>query len=250
MPELSQVVHLLRKVPLFEGLAAVELAHISRAAQYVEVRRDGVFFREGAPAAVVYVLLHGRVKLTQLTGAAHEVLLAVVGPGECFGTTAALGNHDYPFSARAIRGCRALAWRGEVMAGLMESYPRIALNALNDLVERIEEWRTRYRELATEPVEQRVAQALLRLATKAGWQTDDGVLIDLPLSRQELAEIAGTTLFTASRVLRSWARAGYVDAGRQYVAILQVFALTAIAQGSPAAPVSSYRRKTAAAPHG
>ncbi len=115
------------------------------------------------------------------------------------------------------------------MASLMEECPRLALNALRDLTARLTDLQERYRELATERVERRVAHALLRLADQAGWKTAEGVLIDMPLSRQDLAEMTGTTLYTVSRILSGWQRDGLLDIGRQRVTILDSQGLLAIA---------------------
>jgi CRP/FNR family transcriptional regulator, nitrogen oxide reductase regulator len=177
----------------------------------------------------VYVLHLGRVKLTQSTPEGQQVLLRFIGPGEMFGPTAVLQGQPYPVSAQAVRWCQALVWKGKTMASLMEDHPRIALNALRDLTARLQELRERYRELATERVERRVAQAILRLAAQAGWRTEDGVLIDMPLSRQDLAEMTGTTLYTVSRILTGWQRDGLLELGRQRVAIIDSQGLIALA---------------------
>lgn len=229
MPELFQVVRHLQQVRLFRGLGPADLQTVGRAAQHREVDAGRFFFRQGSTADVVYVLHLGRVKLTQSTPEGHQVVLRFIGPGEMFGPMAVVENQLYSVSAEAVRWCQALAWNGKTMAALMEDCPRIALNALSDLTARLQELRERYRELATERVERRVAQALIRLAGQAGWKTEDGVLIDMPLSRQDLAEMTGTTLYTASRVLSAWQRDGLLDLGRQRVTILDSQGLISIA---------------------
>jgi CRP-like cAMP-binding protein len=115
------------------------------------------------------------------------------------------------------------------MAALMDQYPRIARNALSDVTARLRDLQERYRELATERVERRVAQALIRLAGQAGWKTERGVLIDMPLSRQDLAQMTGTTLYTVSRTLSGWQRHGLLEIGRQRVRILDFPGIVAIA---------------------
>jgi CRP-like cAMP-binding protein len=177
--------------------------------------------------------MRGRAKLTQATPEGHDALLRFVGPGEIFGPTATLKDRLYPVSAQAVSRCSALAWEGRTMVHLIEEHPRIAINVIEDLSAHIEELRHRYLELATERVERRVAHALLRLAEHAGWNTREGVLIDVPLSRQDLAEMTGSTIYTVSRLLREWQRQGLVSAGRQRVAIVQPQRLLAIAQDWP-----------------
>jgi CRP-like cAMP-binding protein len=168
--------------------------------------------------------------LTQVTPEGDQVILHLVHPGEMFGGIAVLGDATYPVSAQALEDCQALAWDGEGMAGLMERTPRLALNALRLLAGRVQELQDRVRELATERVERRVARTLLRLARQAGRKVENGVWIDLPLSRQDLAEMTGTTLFTVSRVLSRWEQQGLVEAGRERVLIRFPHGLVRIAE--------------------
>src|SRR5687768_18156901 len=108
------------------------------------------------------MLVEGRVKFAQVTAEGQQVLLRVAGPGEIFGTVAALGDALHPASAQATTDCVALAWRNEAIAVLMSRFPLIALNVARFLAGRLREFQDRYRELATERVERRVAHTLLR----------------------------------------------------------------------------------------
>jgi len=110
--------------------------------------------------------------------------------------------------------------------------PRLALNGLEMIAKHFVRAQDRYRELATERVEQRVARALLRLARHMGKKVDAGVLIDMPLSRQNLAEMAGTTLYTVSRILRKWEMNGFVNIGRERVVLKRPHDLVMIAENS------------------
>lgn len=215
---------------LFQGLSLAEHQAALQAARRRRVRREAFFFQQGDPANALYVLTVGRVRLTQVTPEGDQVILHLVHPGEMFGGIAVLGDATYPVSAQALEDCQALTWDGESMAGLMERTPRLALNALRLLAGRVQELQDRVRELATERVERRVARMLLRLARQAGRKVDNGVLIDLPLSRQDLAEMTGTTLFTVSRVLSRWEQQGLVEAGRERVLIRFPHGLVRIAE--------------------
>jgi CRP-like cAMP-binding protein len=115
------------------------------------------------------------------------------------------------------------------MASLMERYPRLALNALQLVAARLHELQVQYRQLATERVERRVARALLRLVQQAGRQVESGVLIDLPLSRDDIAQMTGTTLFTVSRIISRFEADGLLEAGRQRVIVRHPHGLLKIA---------------------
>lgn len=223
-------IQLLAQSPLFQGLSPTELQAALRSARRRQVRREAFFFQQGDPASALYVLTAGRVRLTQVTPEGDQVILHLIHPGEMFGGIAVLGDATYPVSAQALEDCQALAWDGEGMVRLMERTPRLALNALRLLAGRVQELQDRVRELATERVERRVARTLLRLARQAGRKVEGGVLIDLPLSRQDLAEMTGTTLFTVSRVLSRWEQQGLVEAGRERVLIRFPHGLVRIAE--------------------
>lgn len=115
----------------------------------------------------------------------------------------------------------------------MERYPLIALNGMRFLAGRLAEFQDRYRELATQRVERRVAHALVRLMRQIGRKTAGGVLIDLSLSRQDIAEMTGTTLFTASRILSGWESQGLVQTDRARILVHRPEQIEAIAEEMP-----------------
>jgi CRP-like cAMP-binding protein len=219
---------------LFEGLDPDDLGAVLKAGRLRRIKCGAIFFYQDQPATTLYVLIEGRVKFTQVTADGQQVLLRVIGPGEMFGAVAALGDAVHPATAEAHVDCLALAWRSEVVADLMARFPRLALNALRFMAERLKEFQDRYREMATERAERRIARTLLRLAGQLGRQVDEGVLIDLALTRQDIAEMSGTTLFTASRILKAWQQQGIVKGGRERVLICNLPSLASIAEDSPA----------------
>ena len=222
---------ILAGAPLFRDLDADALAAaLAEAAQRVRIERGSAFFRQGELAHRFYVLLRGRIKVAELTPEGHQVVVRYAGAGEMFGCVSLYGHEDYPASATAATRCEALAWDCQATQRLMERYPRLAINTLKLLGKEMAELRARYRELATERVEQRVARALQRLAGQAGKKVDGGVLIEFPLSRQDLAELTGTTLHTVSRILSDWERQGIVESGRQRILIRKPHGLIALAE--------------------
>lgn len=224
---------LLEGLDLFRGLSPAELAAVVDAARHSTIARGAVLFREGDPADALYVLAQGRVKVTQLTADGDELLLRFVGPGELFGCVAALGERVYPGTASAVEPGMVLRWGNSAVAALLERCPRLSQNALRLMAGRVLELQDRLRELSTERVERRVARALLRLARQAGRKVEGGVLIDLPLSRQSLASMTGTTLYTASRIISRWEQQGLVASGRERILIRHPHGLVAIAEDLP-----------------
>lgn len=149
------------------------------------------------------------------------------------GIIVALSNATYPLSAEAVADCQALKWDYEATIRLMEQYPHLALNGLRLVSGRFFELQERYRELATARVERRIASALLRLARQTGKRTERGVLLDLPLSRQDLAEMTGTTLYSVSRIVSGWEQQGLIESGRERIVILSPHGLVTIAEDLP-----------------
>jgi CRP-like cAMP-binding protein len=227
-------VRLLVDVPLFEGLEREALASIAEDARLVRAAAGRAFFREGEPAGVFFVAARGRIKFTQISAEGHEVILRVIGPGEPFGGVAAfVDGSTYPVTARALDAAEAYGWDGAVIVGLMHRFPVIAINAARMIADRLHELQRRHRELMTERVERRIARALLRLAHDAGRRVEGGVQIDFPLSRQDLAQMTGTTLFTVSRTLSGWEGEGLIATGRRRVTIRRPHGLVRIAEDLP-----------------
>jgi CRP-like cAMP-binding protein len=226
----ADLTQLLAESEPFRGLQVAELQGVLQAARRRHVDRDAFFFHQCDQATAFYLLIQGEAKLTQVTSEGHQMLVRFARPGECFGVIAALRDAVYTLSAQAVDDCLALVWDGETVARLMERYPRISLNVLELIAGYYRRLLDRYQELVTERVERRVARTLLRLARQAGRRTEDGVLIGLPLSREDLAEMTGTTLYSVSRILSRWEHQGLVEAGRGWVLIRHPHALVAIAE--------------------
>lgn len=218
-----------KPVALFAALEPAALREVRASARTRTLAAGAAFFREGDPAHTFFVLDTGSVKVTQLTPEGHQVVLRLLGPGDAFGGVAAFGGATYPVSAEAVTDSTALEWSGDVMAALIERHPTLALNALRFVAGRLHELQVQYRQLATEKVERRVARALLRLVQQAGRRVESGVLIDLPLSREDIAQMTGTTLYTVSRIISRFEADGLLEAGRQRMVIRHPHGLLKVA---------------------
>lgn len=223
----------LQGINLFKDLTEQELQLVSRAFR-TQCYEEGSFlyFQEDL-ATHIYVLLEGRVKMTQLTPEGQQVILHFVSPGEVFGVVAVLIDTTFPASAQVVEDSLVAIWDKSSMYDLMIRIPRIAINALSILAEHTRHFQDRIRELSTERVERRIARTLLRLARETGRRVEAGVLLDLSLSRQDLAEMTGTTLFTVSRTLSQWEAKGILKSGREQVIILYPHGLVEIAEDLP-----------------
>ena len=227
------MIDLLHRVPLFASLSAEALRDVADAAHVRVIEPGAAFFREGDPADSFYVVQSGSVKVTQLTPEGHQVVLRLIAPGDAFGGVAIYDAGTYPVTAEAVTTASAFQWPGPVMARLLERYPALALNTLRFVAARLHELQVQYRQLATEKVERRIARALVRLVERSGRRVDQGVLIDLPLSRDDIAQMTGTTLYTVSRTVSRWEADGILETGRQRILVRNPHALTSIADDLP-----------------
>lgn len=225
--------HILDQSPLFKGLDTAVLEAALTIARQRHVPQGSYFFYQDEPATAFYILLEGRARLSQLTLEGQQVIVRILGPSEAMGIVVALSNTTYPLSADAITDCLALSWDSEATFQLMQQHPQLALNGMRIIANQFVELQNRYRELATERVERRVARTLLRLVRQVGKRVPEGVLVDMPLSRQDLAEMSGTTLYTVSRILSNWEQSGLVSTGRERVILCKSHELVIIAEDLP-----------------
>jgi CRP-like cAMP-binding protein len=225
----SEHIQWARQSQIFQG---VNETILHRAVQHCHAKcfeSGTVIIHQGDPAVAFHILIQGYVKLVQVTPDGHEIVSRFVGPGQEYGVIAVLGGYTYPVSVQTLERCKALVWAGEVLAQLMEQYSQIAFNVLRVMVDRNQLTQRRYQELLTENVEQRIARALLGLLSQAGSRSGSGILIDIPFSEEDLAELTGTTVYSVSRILNQWQRKGWVALGRKQVQVLRPQALESIA---------------------
>jgi CRP-like cAMP-binding protein len=140
-------------------------------------------------------------------------------PGETFGLAMAIGLTRYPATATAVDDSVVLAWPTPAWPRLVERFPSLATSTLQTIGGRLQEVQTRVIEMSTQQVEQRIAHALLRLAKQSGRKVDHGIEIDFPISRQDIAQMTGTTLHTVSRTLSGWEQSGLIESGRQRIVL-------------------------------
>lgn len=219
------------EIDLFKDISEKDLDRLFRHAERKKLQAGEFFFLQGDPAEKMFLLAEGRVKLTQTGPAGQQVLIRMIKPFEIFALVAMISKGGYLVSAQAAVDSEALYWRRSDLMPFVLQVPRLSLNAIRIIAEQLGEIQERYRQATTERVEQRLAHTLLRLASEAGKYVDEGIQIDLPLTRQELAEMSGTTLYTASRTLNQWQEQGIVIARRRRLIVRDTQGLEEIVAG-------------------
>ena len=215
----------LRKTPLFRGLSDSELDEIANAAEEVRFSRRETIFQQDDPVQFVYLIVAGTVKVTQLSEGGKEVILRLDRRGSLIDDLAD-ASQVHASTAQAIHPCSVLAWDASAFEDFATQIPAIYRNAVGIMLGRLRMIEERFCDVTTQRVPQRLARLLIHLAG----QTTQGALDPVGLSREELSQMTGTSLFTVSRLLSLWAEMDILTVDRKAVLIESLPRLLRIAQ--------------------
>jgi len=223
--------HAVAGIALMAAQSSDVLHQAAEAALIRHIPKNTRIFFQGEPAGRAHALLMGSVRITQAGSDGEEILVRFIGAGDIFGCVPLLTDGLYPADATAIVDSVEVSWNPGDLLSLMRQHSGIAINMISILGKRIGETQERLREIATQSVDRRIARALLRLLGQAGRQTGEGIRIVFPLRRKDIADIAGTTLHTVSRILVEWERRGFLSSRNQYLTIFSSEDIHRIAEG-------------------
>ncbi len=213
---------------MFCGISSDDYSRIVASGRAKEFARGEMIYIEGDSVQEVSLLTSGFVKITQLGARGAQVILRLSIPGDALGAQCLVSSGKYCSTAQAGQPCRALVWDVFAFKTLVQRFPVLHSNIARILTEHLVDIEQRFREVATERVGPRVARQVVRLQKTIGRQVRGGV--EISLSREELAEMTGTTLFTVSRLLSAWAARGLVKPRREAVLICDLQSLHAISE--------------------
>ncbi|NOX61858.1 MAG: Crp/Fnr family transcriptional regulator [Chloroflexi bacterium] len=228
------MVQVARTAPLFRGLSEEEWVEIAPMLHGHCYPKDAYLFFQGDPPDALYIIWIGRVKLVRHTDHGRDVVLEVLGPGQLIGEMAVLDGRPYSATAQTLEEVAVVTIARRDFFTILERYPRVAMGVISELTRRLRLTNELVRSLAVDRVEQRIARTLLRLADLAGRpyeQQDEAILIDMPLTRQDIAEMTGTTVETAIRVMSRLRRQGLVTNARSRIIVLNPQELKVVARG-------------------
>jgi CRP/FNR family transcriptional regulator len=202
------------------------LAAVARAQHYP---KGSVIFNEGDPADAFYTVVTGRVKVFKTTATGKDLILELFGPGDPLGATAAYEGRSFPASAVAIEDATCLLIPRGAFFALLEQHPSLARGLLHGLTHRLIELTNRLAELSGGRVEARFARLFLKLAHDLGRAERGGRFVPMPLTRQELADMTGTTVETCIRIMSRWGKDEIVRTEKDGFTLLDIGALDTIA---------------------
>ena len=217
-----------QRSPLFSNVPQAVCREIVAAAHEKEYSRRQTLFLEGDPVRHIILLLSGCVKTLQFGQNGSEVILRLAGAGELVGAIGTSTPGLHCSMARALSACTALVWDAQAFEAAAERFPILRRNTMQILSKRLHEMEERYREISTERVAGRLSRQLVRLLDQVGTEVD-GVRV-VCLSREELAQLTGTTLFTVSRLLSDWDERGIVSTRREAVSVNDLEALRGLGE--------------------
>ena len=210
---------LLTGLPPFRKLARPQIREILDAAQALRFDAGVPVFAEGMPVERFFLLLDGHIRVIRTTAGGDQIIALHIAPGQLFGIGAALGHTAYPATAMTADECVVLAWPNRLWAEFTARHDGFATETYKVVGARVGEMNNRIVELATQQVEQRIANAILRLVTQMGRKVEGGIEIGIPITRQNISDMTGTTLHTVSRLLSAWERDGIVLSERRKITV-------------------------------
>lgn len=194
--------------------------------------RETRIFSQGDDGVRAHAVIAGGVRISQAGSDGGQIVLRLIAPGEMFGTVALFTDGLYPADAVTLAATLEASWSEADLLKLMVRHPRITVNMIRIIGKRLQEVQERLREASTQRAAQRVARAVLRLARQAGHDALHGTAIEFPLRRRDVADISGTTLYTASRILTAWERTGLLASRNRHLTIHQPSEILRIAEDS------------------
>lgn len=209
----------LRRTPIFSTLSDDEMDKIIPLVVKRKLRKNTVIFHENDPASAFYLVKTGRIKIYRVSRDGREQVLYLLGDGQIFGDVPTFDGGPYPATAATMTDSEIYLINREDFNNLIRRNPEIALKIIQALGGRLRQALDLIRDLSFKQVPHRLAGLLLKLEREYGQQSEEGILISLPLSRQDLADIVGTSRETVTRELKKMERAGMLAIDRRMITI-------------------------------
>jgi CRP/FNR family transcriptional regulator len=225
----AEMEEVLRRSAIFRRLTPEDRHRLASVARVRMYEKGDLLFTEGDSSDVMYTVVTGRVKVFKMTPRGTDVILEIFGPGDPVGAVAVYESRPYPASAVALEETTCLAVPRRDFFSLLETYPTLVRGLLVGLTHRIVELTNRIMELSGGRIEARLARFLLKLADDMGQPRESAIFIAMPLSRQELADMTGTTIETCIRIMSRWGKQDIVRTEKDGFLIVDRSALEHVA---------------------
>jgi CRP-like cAMP-binding protein len=200
----------LKKIDLFKNLSEDELKELEAYLVQTAYKKKDDIFTEGDPPEWFFIVSKGKVKVTKLSHEGKEIILEIISPYDIFGGVAVLRNFPYPANAVAMEDSEVIKISRKNLMRLVDRFPNLMYCIALQLGDRMKSSYDSLKNIALERVEARIAALLLKLSNKVGVETKEGVLIDMRLTKQDVADMVGTTVETSIRTFSKFKKQGFV----------------------------------------
>ena len=197
-----------KKIDLFKGLSDAEFKELEPYLSTSLYKKKKTIFSEGEPPEWFYLVLTGKVKITKLSHEGKEIILEVISPTDIFGGVAVIKGFPYPANAVAMEDSEVLKISRKNLMRLVDRFPNLMYCMALQMGDRMKSSHDSLKNIALERVEARIAALLLKLAGKVGIETGSGITIDMRLTKQDVADMVGTTVETSIRTFTKFKKAG------------------------------------------
>ncbi|HYA86835.1 MAG TPA: Crp/Fnr family transcriptional regulator [Nitrospirota bacterium] len=201
----------LKKIELFKNLSDDELEELDPYLMLESVKKKKEIFNEGDQPEWFYIVSKGKIKITKLSQEGKEIILELISPTDIFGGVAVLRNFPYPANAVAMEDSEILKISRKNLMRLVDRFPNLMYCIALQLGDRMKSSYDSLKNIALERVEARIAALLLKLANKAGQKTKEGLIIDMRLTKQDVADMVGTTVETSIRTFSKFKKQGLLS---------------------------------------
>ena len=220
---------LLRTTPIFSRLSPADRKTVAEVSRVQQFARGETIFEQDSPSDAFYAIASGRVKIFKMMPSGKDVILEVFGPGDPLGAVAAYMDRPFPASASALEDTTCVIIPRPAFFRLLETQPSLVRGLLLGLTFRLVELTNRLAEMTGGRIEPRFARLFLKLASEMGREERGGAFIPLALSRQELADLTGTTIETCIRIMSRWNKDDVLRTEKDGFVIVDRAALEALA---------------------
>jgi CRP-like cAMP-binding protein len=218
----------LKKIPIFSALNYEELKEIQSYLSKESFKKKEEIFSEGDSSDWFYILVNGKVKITKMSVDGREIIIELISPPDFFGGFAVLKGFPYPANAVAMEDSDVIKISRHNLLRVIDRFPNVMYDMTANLGDRIREFHDTLKNNALERVESRIAALLLKLADKTGEKKDKTILINMRLTKQDIAEMVGTTVETTIRIMSKFKKSGFIDDKDGKVLIKDLDALESI----------------------
>ncbi|KKM71556.1 hypothetical protein LCGC14_1429420 [marine sediment metagenome] len=215
-------------IKLFQPLSKDDFKEVAPLLTSIKYGKKDSVFSEGDSSDWLYIVKEGKVKITKISQDGKEIILEIIKPDELFGAIAVLNAFAYPANAVAMEDSTVFRISRSDLMRVLDRFPAMMQAMMHDLGERIKDSHEALKSIALEKVGSRIAALLLKLSEQMGEDTANGRKITIKLTKQDIAEMVGTTVETSIRTMSRFKKMGVIDESSGRIVITNPSALESL----------------------